>query len=723
MAINFPNSPTTGQLYTFNDTTWQWSGEYWNVYSAQTGYITTVSNAGNGFPVIDSVTSNELTLKSFSGTNMTITDSGGQLNFYVPLNGGGGGQLYYFNISETQTPYLELATSATTGAEQSITSAVTSGNTATIGQFLTPSGYPGVSILPGGVWSFYLHTYKQNSSANFDIYCDVYKRTSGGTETLLFSTDPVSVLSNSPTPIMVISDAYYSGATLNTSDRLLVNVMARNTSNNTYSITFLSEGAQHYSYVSSPLLLRTTDVYVNSFTYTPSANTVTIGQTENYPTQTITINSFSGLSITSGLTATTISATTYQNLPSQSGTGVSAFSYAPTTGILTITKNDTTTLTAGTFSYVTATTLSANVLSVTSNGGSTTTTTINATTGGTYAPSTGTVTLTGTGSLGTISLGTDFVTASTLSDNVISVTKNGGTSTTTTINAVTGGSYSSGTITLAGTGTLNTSITGLISTAVTAATLSENVLSVTSNGGSVTNTTINAVTGGSFSNGTLILSGSGSITNITGLSTTASTIYNSNDIITSDRTVNLSSYTLSFSSSTSADNLMLSGGSVGIGIATPTNKLTVSATAHPVKFIGLQNANDTSLLTVDGTGVVHTLSTSSIGGLTWNNATTSQTAAVSNGYVGTATTLTTITLPSTSDFGSIIEVVGTGTGLWRISQNAGQQIFFGIASTTIGTGGYLSATSQYDCVKLVCTVANTNFVVTSAIGNIFFNNT
>jgi hypothetical protein len=50
--------------------------------------------------------------------------------------------------------------------------------------------------------------------------------------------------------------------------------------------------------MSAPLLLRTTDIYVDSFTYTPSANTITLGQTESYPPQTVTINSFSGLSVT-----------------------------------------------------------------------------------------------------------------------------------------------------------------------------------------------------------------------------------------------------------------------------------------------------------------------------------------------------------------------------------------------------------------------------------------
>lgn len=33
MAINFPSSPSLGQLYTFAGSTWEWSGEYWEVYS------------------------------------------------------------------------------------------------------------------------------------------------------------------------------------------------------------------------------------------------------------------------------------------------------------------------------------------------------------------------------------------------------------------------------------------------------------------------------------------------------------------------------------------------------------------------------------------------------------------------------------------------------------------------------------------------------------------
>jgi len=116
-----------------------------------------------------------------------------------------------------------------------------------------------------------------------------------------------------------------------------------------------------------------------------------------------------------------------------------------------------------------------------------------------------------------------------------------------TLNAATGGSYSLGTITLSGTGSLGT-ITGL---------------------------THNAATGGSFSNGVITLSGTGTLGTITGLTTSAATIYNSNSNLTSNRVVGLSSFTLNFSSSTNPNTLVLSGGNVGIGNSTPTEKLDV----------------------------------------------------------------------------------------------------------------------------------------------------
>lgn len=96
MTINFPSSPTNGQLYSYGQSTWQWTGEYWSVYSAQTGYVTSVSDTGSGNSVINSLNSNNLLLKTFSGdSNVIITDTGNQLNF--TLTGVGNGKLVFNN--------------------------------------------------------------------------------------------------------------------------------------------------------------------------------------------------------------------------------------------------------------------------------------------------------------------------------------------------------------------------------------------------------------------------------------------------------------------------------------------------------------------------------------------------------------------------------------------------------------------------------------------------
>ena len=566
-----------------------------------------------------------------NGTATFTNNTGGTFNVTGFAIGGGGGQIFYLNLSQSQNGNRFLSTTASTASEQ--TSGVTIGSSVTgsIASFQTTP--LNISLIPGGIWSFYLHSYKQDNNSSFNIFVEVYKITSGGSQTLLFATDPAPVTTNSPNPSMQLTDGYFSGTSLNVSDGVVAVVKATNTGNQSHSITLVTEGSQHYSYVVSTIPTQQ-ELTCETLSGCSIIQTINTDISNKFDKSGGTVSG--ATNFTSGLTANTISATTYSNLPSQSGTGISAFAYVGSTGLLTITKNDTTTLTAGTFSYLTAATLSdANVLSVASNGGSPTTTTINAVTGGTY--SSGTLTLSGTGNFQSTITGFSTGTVTSITSgtgmNFSNITTSGSVSIDTTKVPYYSGGFSSGFARYSGSSWVFDNSTYLTS-ALTATTLSAaNVLSVTSSNGSPTTTTINAVTGGTYSNGTITLSGTGNFAaSITGFST----------------------------------------GSTG------------------------------------GAGI------------TWNNSTTAQTASVSNGYVGTATTLTTITLPSTAAFGSVIEVVGTGTGLWRISQNSGQSIKFGVSTTATGVGGYLSATSQYDCVKLLCTSADTTFVVTSAIGNIFY---
>lgn len=183
--------------------------------------------------------SGSITFSNNSGGTFTVTG--------LPI-GGQGGQVYYFNTSVNQSPYKEFGPTGTSASEQTTTISVASGVTSTIQSYLTPVGYPNSILIPGGVWSFYLHAYKQDILSSFDVYCDVYLKPSGSPETYLFSTDPFDVTSTTSTPSMGISDGYFSGKTIDISDRILVLVKATNTGVLTRNITFVTEGNLHYSY-------------------------------------------------------------------------------------------------------------------------------------------------------------------------------------------------------------------------------------------------------------------------------------------------------------------------------------------------------------------------------------------------------------------------------------------------------------------------------------------
>ncbi|MBX9922935.1 MAG: hypothetical protein K2Y01_02380 [Rhabdochlamydiaceae bacterium] len=107
------------------------------------------------------------------------------------------------------------------------------------------------------------------------------------------------------------------------------------------------------------------------------------------------------------------------------------------------------------------------------------------------------------------------------------------------------------------------------------------------------------------------------------------------------------------------------------------------------------------------------------GGITWNTVSgTSQSAAVNNGYITNNASLVTVTLPSSSSVGDMVEIAGQGAGGWKVAQNASQVIHMDGVDTTTGTGGSLASTVRYDAVRLLCITANTDWLVLSGIGNI-----
>jgi len=249
------------------------------------------------------------------------------------------------------------------------------------------------------------------------------------------------------------------------------------------------------------------------FTGNTSATCITSLYVSNiYGCSPININDLvianSGL-FTNNLTATTISATTYQNLPSQSGTGVSTLSYTPTSGILTLTKNDVTTLTAGTFTYLTGFSYSNNIITSTNNLGGNSNVTINTLTGLTIN---GGLTVTGNTSL-------QGLTATTISATTYqNLPSQSGT-------GVSSLSYTPSTGILTLTKNDTTTVTAGTFTYLTGVSYSNNVVTLTNNNGGVLTATIDTVTGLTV-NGVLIVTGNTSLQGLTATTISATTYQN-----------------------------------------------------------------------------------------------------------------------------------------------------------------------------------------------------
>ena len=160
----------------------------------------------------------------------------------------GGGEIYYFNLSEIEGSYFGFKTGFSTAIEQISTITIPNGTTDDVAGFLTMNSYPNSPILPGGVWSFYINLYKEDSLASFDVFCEVYKVNQSNTETLLFSTNTNPVNSISPISSTILLYSYFDGTAIDVDDRILVKIKATNTGSTTKTVTLVTEGSQNYSY-------------------------------------------------------------------------------------------------------------------------------------------------------------------------------------------------------------------------------------------------------------------------------------------------------------------------------------------------------------------------------------------------------------------------------------------------------------------------------------------
>ncbi len=119
---------------------------------------------------------------------------------------------------------------------------------------------------------------------------------------------------------------------------------------------------------------------------------------------------------------------------------------------------------------------------------------------------------------------------------------------------------------------------------------------------------------------------------------------------------------------------------------------------------------------------VNSISIASSGGsagLSWEEVTgVTQSIEINMGYILNNATLVTATLPLEASVGSVIRLVGKGSGGWLLAQNAGQIVHFGDVDTTLGATGSIASTETRDAIEILCTTANTDFTVLSSQGAI-----
>lgn len=160
-----------------------------------------------------------------------------------------------------------------------------------------------------------------------------------------------------------------------------------------------------------------------------------------------------------------------------------------------------------------------------------------------------------------------------------------------------------------------------------------------------------------------------------------------------------------------------SNGQVNLSVATvvvqPPSVTTTTGTSigdviGPASSIQYQPA-----MFADTTGKVIT------GGLQWVDQTTTPVNLQSYvNYLADKSTLITFNMPATVPQFATFTIAGFGSGGWLLQMNTGQTAQVGSHSTT--SAGSLASSNQYDVISLICTVANTTFLVTSVIGNITY---
>ena len=121
-----------------------------------------------------------------------------------------------------------------------------------IDDYVTEVGVPNETLIQSGVWSFHIYADADSNTGTSTILIRLYKRTTGGTETLLFET-------TSPELTTTTGENHEWSVVgpdivLNQTDRIVVKVYGQTTSGANRTLRFYHNGTTRYSHFHTPIV-------------------------------------------------------------------------------------------------------------------------------------------------------------------------------------------------------------------------------------------------------------------------------------------------------------------------------------------------------------------------------------------------------------------------------------------------------------------------------------
>lgn len=166
------------------------------------------------------------------------------------------GSTYMFtgtNSDVTGYEYMDLLTDYSVGALATVSQSVTTSNTI-LEEFITQSDHPNVTILSAGLFSCYFTTSKAAGSNNYYCFFELYKRASGGTETLLMTSDLSTSTALNTDVQQICTGILATNTILLTTDRLVVKIYAKMVSSTaTITLKYDDATSARFNLPSSPL--------------------------------------------------------------------------------------------------------------------------------------------------------------------------------------------------------------------------------------------------------------------------------------------------------------------------------------------------------------------------------------------------------------------------------------------------------------------------------------